>query len=93
MANIELRNIVKRYGQNVAVNHVNLNIKDGEFLVLLGPSGCGKTTSLRSIAGLEILDEGEILIDGMVVNDKRPADRDMAFCFQQYALYPHFNII
>ena len=78
-------------GQHVAVNHVNLNIKDGEFLVLLGPSGCGKTTSLRSIAGLEIVDEGEILIDGMVVNDKRPADRDMAFCFQQYALYPHLT--
>ena len=75
----------------VAVNHVNLTIEDGEFLILLGPSGCGKTTSLRSIAGLEEVDEGEILIDDVVVNDKRPADRDMAFCFQQYALYPHLT--
>lgn len=91
MATIELRDIVKRYGPTVAVNHVNLEVADGEFLVLLGPSGCGKTTSLRSIAGLEQVDEGEILIDGVVVNDKRPADRDMAFCFQQYALYPHLT--
>ena len=69
----------------------NMTVSDGEFLVLLGPSGCGKTTSLRWIAGLEAIDEGEILIDGQVVNDKRPADRDMAFCFQQYALYPHLT--
>ena len=91
MANIGLRDVVKRYGQTIAVNHVNLDVADGEFLVLLGPSGCGKTTSLRSIAGLEAIDEGEILIDGVVVNNKRPADRDMAFCFQQYALYPHLT--
>ncbi len=91
MASVELRDIVKRYGQTVAVNHVNLIIEDGEFLVLLGPSGCGKTTSLRSIAGLEAVDEGSILIDGEIVNDKRPSDRDMAFCFQQYALYPHLT--
>ena len=91
MASVELRDVVKRYGQTVAVNHVNLKIEDGEFLILLGPSGCGKTTSLRSIAGLEEVDEGQILIDGVVVNEKRPADRDMAFCFQQYALYPHLT--
>ena len=91
MAIIGLRDVVKRYGQTVAVNHVSLEIKDGEFLVLLGPSGCGKTTSLRSIAGLEDVDEGQILIDGVEVNNKRPAERDMAFCFQQYALYPHLT--
>ena len=91
MASVELKEVVKRFGDNVAVNHVNLRVEDGEFLVLLGPSGCGKTTSLRSIAGLETVDEGEILIDGEVVNNKRPSDRDMAFCFQQYALYPHLT--
>ncbi len=91
MAKVELRDIVKRYGQTVAVNHVNLTVEDGEFLILLGPSGCGKTTSLRSIAGLEEVDEGEIIIDDTVVNEKRPSDRDMAFCFQQYALYPHLT--
>ena len=91
MASVEFRDVVKRYGETVAVNHVNLTIEDGEFLVLLGPSGCGKTTSLRSIAGLETVDEGQILIDNLVVNEKRPSDRDMAFCFQQYALYPHLN--
>jgi multiple sugar transport system ATP-binding protein len=91
MASVEMRDVVKSYGQTIAVNHVNLKIEDGEFLILLGPSGCGKTTSLRSIAGLEAIDEGQIIIDGEVVNDKRPADRDMAFCFQQYALYPHLT--
>ena len=73
------------------MDDVSLEIKDGDFLVLLGPSGCGKTTTLRSIAGLERVEEGDILIDDVRVNDLRPADRDMAFCFQQYALYPHFN--
>jgi multiple sugar transport system ATP-binding protein len=91
MACIQLQNVVKRYGETIAVNRVNLTIQDGEFLVLLGPSGCGKTTSLRSIAGLEMIDEGQILIDDLIVNEKRPADRDMAFCFQQYALYPHLS--
>lgn len=91
MATIELKDVVKRFGKNEAVSHVNLTIKDGEFLVMLGPSGCGKTTTLRSIAGLEQIDEGQILIDGVEVNNKRPADRDIAFCFQQYALYPHLT--
>jgi multiple sugar transport system ATP-binding protein len=68
MASVELHDVVKRYGQTVAVNHVNLKIEDGEFLILLGPSGCGKTTSLRSIAGLEELMR-QILIDGVVVNE------------------------
>jgi multiple sugar transport system ATP-binding protein len=91
MASLKLNEIVKSFGTNVAVNHVSLDILDGEFLVLLGPSGCGKTTTLRSIAGLEQVDSGDILIDNKRVNDLKPADRDMAFCFQQYALYPHLN--
>jgi multiple sugar transport system ATP-binding protein len=91
MATIELRNVVKRYGSTIAVNNVNLIVDDSEFLVLLGPSGCGKTTTLRSIAGLETIDDGEILIDNVVVNEIRPSDRDTAFCFQQYALYPHLT--
>jgi multiple sugar transport system ATP-binding protein len=91
MASIELNDIVKSFGATIAINHVNLSVEDGEFLVLLGPSGCGKTTTLRSIAGLEQVDSGEIKIDNKKVNDLKPADRDMSFCFQQYALYPHLN--
>jgi multiple sugar transport system ATP-binding protein len=91
MASIELIDIVKTFGATIAINHVNLSVQDGEFLVLLGPSGCGKTTTLRSIAGLEQVDLGEIIIDQRKVNHLKPADRDMSFCFQQYALYPHLN--
>ncbi|RKX99130.1 MAG: ABC transporter ATP-binding protein [Spirochaetes bacterium] len=91
MATIRLVNIVKRFGKVVAVNHLNLTINDKEFLVLLGPSGCGKTTTLRSIAGLEIVDEGEIWIDDRLVNNLRASDRDIAFVFQLYALYPHLT--
>jgi multiple sugar transport system ATP-binding protein len=91
MASIELVDIVKSFGTTIAINHVNLSVEDGEFLVLLGPSGCGKTTTLRSIAGLEQVDSGEIKIDNKKVNDLQPADRDMSFCFQQYALYPHLT--
>lgn len=91
MATIRLVNIVKTFGKVVAVNHLNLTINDKEFLVLLGPSGCGKTTTLRSIAGLEIVDEGEIWIDDKLVNNLRASDRDIAFVFQLYALYPHLS--
>ena len=91
MAIIQLQDIVKCYGKTTAVDHVNLTINNGEFLVLLGPSGCGKTTTLRSIAGLEQIDEGKILIDDEQVTLKRPSERDIAFCFQHYALYPHLN--
>jgi multiple sugar transport system ATP-binding protein len=91
MAEIRLVNIIKRFGKLEAVKNLNLVIKDKEFLVLLGPSGCGKTTTLRSIAGLEIVDEGEIWIDDKQVNTQRPADRDIAFVFQLYALYPHLS--
>jgi len=88
MAEILLENIVKRFGKTVAVNNLTMDIKDREFLVLLGPSGCGKTTTLRCISGLEIPDEGKILIDEEDVTRKRASQRDIAFVFQLYALYP-----
>ena len=92
MAQIELKKIWKRFGDVIAVRDLTLAIADKEFLVLLGPSGCGKTTTLRCIAGLENVDEGEILIEGKKVNDLRAADRDIAFVFQLYALYPHLTV-
>ncbi len=92
MAHIKLENIVKRFGDVVAVRDFNLEIEEKEFVVFLGPSGCGKTTTLRLIAGLEHPEEGDILIDGQRVNDLSPADRDIAFVFQFYALYPHLSV-
>ncbi|WP_416883119.1 ABC transporter ATP-binding protein [Marivita sp.] len=92
MAEIQLRNVNKRWGSFVAVDNFNLTIADKEFLVLLGPSGCGKTTTMRMIAGLEDITEGEIAIDGKVVNNLDPKDRDVAMVFQSYALYPNMNV-
>lgn len=92
MAEIILENIVKRYDKLIAVNEVNLDINNREFLVLLGPSGCGKTTTLRCISGLEIPDEGKILLDGIDVTKKRASQRDIAFVFQLYALYPILTV-
>jgi multiple sugar transport system ATP-binding protein len=92
MARVVLKNLVKRFGKITAVNNLNLDVKDGEFVVLLGPSGCGKTTTLRCIAGLEIPDEGEIWIGEELVNDLSPRDRDVAMVFQTYALYPHMTV-
>ncbi|HEB32181.1 MAG TPA: ABC transporter ATP-binding protein [Spirochaetes bacterium] len=91
MAEILLKGIVKRFNELVAVDHVDLDISDKEFLVLLGPSGCGKTTTLRCISGLDVPEEGEIYIDGEDVTAKRASERDIAFVFQLYALYPHFT--
>ncbi len=91
MAEILLRGIVKRFNELVAVDHVDLDINDKEFLVLLGPSGCGKTTTLRCISGLDVPEEGVIYIDGEDVTAKRASERDIAFVFQLYALYPHFT--
>jgi multiple sugar transport system ATP-binding protein len=91
MANINLQDVEKYFGQNYVVRKLNLNIHDGEFVVLLGPSGCGKTTTLRAIAGLEEIDRGDILIDGKAVQDLRAAERDIAFVFQFFALYPHLS--
>ncbi|MEM6825152.1 MAG: ABC transporter ATP-binding protein [Pseudomonadota bacterium] len=92
MAEIQLRNVGKRWGAFVGVDNFDLTIADREFLVLLGPSGCGKTTTMRMIAGLEEVTEGDILIDGKVVNDLEPKDRDVAMVFQSYALYPNMNV-
>ncbi|MDP1990330.1 MAG: sn-glycerol-3-phosphate ABC transporter ATP-binding protein UgpC [Syntrophales bacterium] len=92
MAGIRLTNLIKRFGKVEAVKNVNLEIEDGEFAVLVGPSGCGKSTTLRMIAGLEAISEGEIHIGEKRVNDLAPKDRDIAMVFQEYALYPHMNV-
>src|SRR6266567_600038 len=88
MSEVVLEDVVKAYGDVVAVDHVSFTIKDGEFIALVGPSGCGKTTTLNMIAGLIELTSGTIAIDGKVVNDLDPKDRDIAMVFQNYALYP-----
>ena len=92
MAEIELKNLTKRWGSFVGVDNFNLTIPNEEFLVLLGPSGCGKTTTMRMIAGLENVTNGEVLIDGNVVNSLEPKDRDVAMVFQSYALYPNMTV-
>ncbi|MEM8948186.1 MAG: ABC transporter ATP-binding protein [Pseudomonadota bacterium] len=92
MARIELTNIQKRWGEVYGVRDVNIDIADQEFLVLLGPSGCGKTTTMRMIAGLEEPTDGEVRMDGEVMNDIDPRDRDVAMVFQGYALYPNMTI-
>ncbi len=93
MATISLRNIKKVYGTKVtAVDDFNLEIADNEFVVLVGPSGCGKSTILRMVAGLEDISEGELYIDGKLMNDVAPKDRDIAMVFQNYALYPHMTV-
>jgi multiple sugar transport system ATP-binding protein len=91
MAEINLIEIEKYFGKNYVIRKLNLDIDDGDFLVLLGPSGCGKTTTLRAIAGLEEIDSGDILIDGQPVQNLQASDRNIAFVFQLYALYPHLN--
>ncbi|MBX5442524.1 MAG: sn-glycerol-3-phosphate ABC transporter ATP-binding protein UgpC [Solirubrobacteraceae bacterium] len=93
MAEIVLDKVTKRYADGTeAVKQLDLDIGDGEFLILVGPSGCGKSTALRMIAGLEDITEGELRIGGEVVNDKAPKDRDIAMVFQNYALYPHMTV-
>ncbi|MHA1520299.1 MAG: ABC transporter ATP-binding protein [Promethearchaeota archaeon] len=92
MAKIEFKNITKRFGTFEAVKNFNLEVHDEEFVCLVGPSGCGKTTSLRMLAGLETISEGTISIDGKVINDISPKDRDIAMVFQSYALYPHYTV-
>ena len=82
----------KSYGNVDVIHGVDLSIADGEFVVIVGPSGCGKSTLLRMVAGLEPITGGEILIDGKVVNNLEPKDRDIAMVFQNYALYPHMNV-
>ena len=93
MATVKLTNVKKIYGKDtVAVQDFNLDIADKEFIVFVGPSGCGKSTTLRMIAGLEDISEGTVEIDGVVVNDLQPRDRDIAMVFQNYALYPHLTV-
>ena len=93
MATVKLTNVKKVYGKDVvAVDNFNLDIADKEFIVFVGPSGCGKSTTLRMIAGLEDISAGTIEIDGVVVNDLQPRDRDIAMVFQNYALYPHLTV-
>ena len=93
MASVVLKNVFKKYDEKVvAVSDFNIEIEDKEFIILVGPSGCGKTTTLRMIAGLEEITEGEIYIDGKLVNDIQPKDRDIAMVFQNYALYPHKSV-
>lgn len=89
---VELVNVTKRFGEVVAVSNVNLTIEDGEFFSLLGPSGCGKTTSLRMIAGLETVTEGDILLRGETMKDIPPFKRPVNMVFQNYALFPHLNV-
>ncbi len=92
MAKVELKNITKIYDKKKVIDNVSLTIEDKEFLILVGSSGCGKSTILRMIAGLEDITEGEIYIDGKCVNNIPPKDRDIAFVFQSYALYPHMSV-
>jgi multiple sugar transport system ATP-binding protein len=96
MARLELDSVTKRFGEGggavLAVDDVTVEVPDGEFLVLVGPSGCGKSTTLRMIAGLEDITEGEIRLDGTRINEQPPADRDIAMVFQSYALYPHMTV-
>lgn len=92
MAEVTLQNVTKRFGHTAAVRDFDLTISDGEFVVLLGPTGAGKTTTLRLIAGLEKLDQGDVLIDGNSVKGQPPSARDTAFVFQQYSLYPHLTV-
>src|SRR5437762_4076064 len=92
MAGIRMQGIVKTFGKTTAIKEISLDVKDGEFIVLVGPSGCGKTTLLRCIAGLEDVTEGTILIEGRDVTDVDAKHRDIAMVFQNYALYPHMTV-
>lgn len=92
MATVELKNVFKRYHRTEVIHGVNLEVNDGEFLVIVGPSGCGKSTLLRMVAGLESITAGEVCINGAVVNKLEPRERDVAMVFQNYALYPHMSV-
>jgi sn-glycerol 3-phosphate transport system ATP-binding protein len=92
MASIEFRAVRKSFGNTPVIHGVDMDVKDGEFIVIVGPSGCGKSTLLRMVAGLEAVTSGEIVIGDRVVNQLEPKDRDIAMVFQNYALYPHMNV-
>ncbi len=92
MATVTLKNLKKSFGKTDVIHGVDIDIQDGEFIVIVGPSGCGKSTLLRMVAGLETVTSGEVQIDGKTVNDVEPMDRDIAMVFQNYALYPHMSV-
>ncbi|WP_319530202.1 sn-glycerol-3-phosphate ABC transporter ATP-binding protein UgpC [uncultured Cohaesibacter sp.] len=92
MATVELKNIKKSFGSTDVIHGIDMDIADGEFIVIVGPSGCGKSTLLRMVAGLETVTSGDVLINGERANDKEPMDRDIAMVFQNYALYPHMSV-
>ena len=94
MAELTLKKVVKQYSPNTprAVDNLNLEMRDGEFIALLGPSGCGKSTTLRMVAGLETITEGEMLIGGKVINNTHPKDRGIGLAFENYALYPPLKV-
>src|SRR5512137_55851 len=90
--NVRLENLTKRFGTLNAVDHVNLEIEEGEFICFLGPSGCGKTTVLRMITGFETVSEGKIIFDGKVINNLIPQKREFGIVFQSYALFPNMTV-
>src|SRR4051795_1811960 len=92
MANVALRRVKKTYLDVEVIHGVDMEVADGEFIVIVGPSGCGKSTLLRMVAGLETITSGEIVIGDRVVNALEPKDRDIAMVFQNYALYPHMSV-
>ena len=92
MSKIVIKNLEKSFGENKVINNFNIDIHDGEFIVLVGPSGCGKSTLLRMISGLESIDQGEIYLDTKLINNLIPSKREIAMVFQSYALYPHMNV-
>ena len=92
MSKIVIKNLEKSFGDNKVINKFNIDIKDGEFIVLVGPSGCGKSTLLRMVSGLESIDQGEIFLDTKLINNLIPSKREIAMVFQSYALYPHMNV-
>src|ERR671934_2208249 len=92
MSRVAYEHVTKKFGETAAVNNLELEIHDGEFMVLVGPSGCGKSTALRMLAGLEKVTSGRILIGDRVVNNVAPQSRDIAMVFQSYALYPHMTV-
>ena len=92
MSKIVIKNLEKSFGDNKVINNFNIDIEDGEFIVLVGPSGCGKSTLLRMISGLENVDQGEIFLDTKLINNLIPSKREIAMVFQSYALYPHMNV-
>src|SRR5579872_3975899 len=92
MAVVSLHGVKKTYDKLEVIHGIDMQIADGEFVVIVGPSGCGKSTLLRMVAGLEAITAGQVAIDGRVVNDLEPKDRDIAMVFQNYALYPHMSV-